>query len=373
MRNKLFIGLIFVNLSVFANPLPYSLSGSPEAKKAENKESFALDFSGVNDALLSGLKKNTNNKTTEQVINKAKTAIAKPVNNTAPVVNTKKTAQSVQYQNKKQFTKNPAIVRKSKNRQFCSGYIKSSTKDQINGAVVIDVSSGENIILPISDKYLNKVSTPFKKVSALSSSKSMSTLRKGIDKNVLMVSSKDGKTPSSMFLQDKFGNTANVTFIPCRIPPQNITLTYKENMKGGAGIDPFKPRKKAELWEKSNDYVSKVSEIMEMVAKGDIPTGYEYEEVENSPVGIVCKTKNLYGKLHQVLEGSNMRVAVYLAKNRSANILHFKEKNCYAKNVLSVAAHPSVKLSPGEYTEIFVLLKKNIESVKKNTRKMIIK
>jgi hypothetical protein len=375
MKNSILIGMALFSGVTLASPLPYSLSGQAPTSNlttpsTENTKNFKMDFSGINEALIKGLKRNTkqgNNNLIDEI--KQNSVVEKKT-----VANRlKPDSFNNDTKNKQQLKKKRVSNMPSKKDSFCKRFIANTPQDQITGAVVKEVSGGGNILIPISASFLNKVETPFKNVAALSSSKAMSTLRKGVNKNILMISSKDKKSASSMFLQDVHGNTANVTFVPCGIPPQNITLTFSKEMKGGGDVNAFKPRKKAKKWEQNSDFSAKVSEIMALTAKGDVPEGYDYQEIDKAPTGIVCKTQGLYGKLHQVLEGSNMRMAIYLAKNRSDRIINIKEKNCYTENVIAVSAYPNVKLAPGEFTEMFILLNKNIRKVKKNTRKIFIR
>lgn len=367
---KILLSVVFITMSSSAfSKVPYDMSGG------KSSVSFNDKFITTNKDFANALKGKLDGKFNESnLVNEVAEEIKiknKNNNNNKKDITTQEvvSAPSVIKQLQR---KTVAISKKSKSKSgldlLCRQYKPENDKD-IN---ILDASLGKHLVIPVSRAYLNKIDTPFESVQALSNSKSAKTLRTGVDKSVLMLSVLKNR-PFSMYLQDRHGNTANATFIPCSIPPQTIVITHK-NIDLSKKIDIVKPRKKARRWEENSDYVSKVSEMMLIVAKGTVPTGYEYHDVEDGDVGTVCKTNGLKGKVYQIMEGDNMRIAVFLVSNRNDSTIHINEKMCYTnKNIMGVSAYPRTRLEPGQFSELFVIMNKNKEQVLKNARTTIVR
>lgn len=402
IKNKLFTSLIVFTISSVSyaelSTLPFDLT-NPDAtpvvdiNKQATKTQKVVDSAVKNNTQPFVLKIKPNYKTnsasfTENLVEDLKNSLTiknnrskKSGDDASSIINAVKNESKTK--KKTVVTKTASMtsgqVSQSKNSSsiggFCARTIAKYTKDQLEGVISLDITDGKHIFLPISRDSLSRIETPFKNVNAYSNSKSVRTLRKGKDKNILMVSVINKSAVSSTFLQDDFGNIANLTFVPCNIPPQNIVLTLDRSSMKGANIDPLKPRNKALKWEMSNSYVKTIGSIMNSVAQGKIPNGYEYQDIKNSKVGTVCKTEGLVGRMEQVIEGSKMRVGVFLVGNtlRNGRIIDINESSCYVEDVLAVSAWPNTRLSPGEFTEIYVLFKKKPKaSLVKRSRRVLV-
>lgn len=224
--------------------------------------------------------------------------------------------------------------------------------------VDIDVKPGINQLIPISINHLNRIVTPFDDPQV----KTVSTASTEVDGNVVYVAT-DSNAPVTMFITDSDDNTAlSITLTPTRIPPREVVLRIKHSdtvQTRGSNV-------KARKWEEASKYVEVIKQAFSGMAKGKTPPGYTLRlPDENDESTLVnCRQPALSTYLGQVLDGSNIFINIYVARNISNVDIEINETLCYRPGVMAISSWPKTVLAPGESTELFVahnrkLLEKN--------------
>lgn len=217
----------------------------------------------------------------------------------------------------------------------------------------IDISPGQNVIIPCSRDNLNRIVTPFKhpKVQTVSDA----TIK--VDgTSVYVAPGQDG--PVTMFIQDgeREAGALSVTLAPQAMPPREITLKLVGSaayaMGQGASPD------EADAWERSAEYPEMIRKTLTMCALGEVPQGYGLRKADRKDPVITCSMSGLTIQPRQALDGNRLLVLIALLQNTSGSTLQFEESSCYGPSVLAVSAWPKIHLDPGEQTELYVVFRR---------------
>ena len=197
----------------------------------------------------------------------------------------------------------------------------------------------------------------------------------------------NSEVPLSMYVTEKGeeSEAISLTLVPRRVPPREITVYLGAPMQPGA--DGFVPTaangnplpmrsnsriRKADAWEKSDDYVSTLTSLLNQLALGQMPVGYDLMDWDGtSPpcqqTGVIYSFAN-----GQTIKGSELHVQVGVAYNDSDQPIEIDEQACGDWRVAAVAAFPSLALQPGERTEMFVVMKANPVAVERVKRPSLV-
>lgn len=241
---------------------------------------------------------------------------------------------------------------------------------------------GVNQMIPIAMYHPNRIVTPFKHPSVISTTLSGGTKENECGEvcvrgNVVYIST-DKNYPVTAFITEK-GNDAvalSLTMIPKRIPPREVELRVPDDIqeKISVGATVTGSETQAEAWEMSMPFVEMVREGFHLMAKGEVPPGYSLRNVRRSDVLPVCRQEGLSVRFKegQVLVGSKLNVFVGVAENIGRTPVEFREQNCGNWNVAAVAAWPLKVLRPGQKSEVFVAVRPDEKPIPGTVRKSLI-
>ncbi len=247
---------------------------------------------------------------------------------------------------------------KRQSRRAASG--KAGPADQL----VIDVRPGVNTFIPISVGRLNRIVTPFD--SPLVIQRDTHTTTEVTGSTIYVATDKEDLV--TMFVTDGNDDVAlSLTLMPKKIPPTDVTLRLATS-QGGAPMAGAKARK----WEESQDYVDTITAIMSSLATNKTPPGYSLRLPLKSDEPVTCAQPGLRLRLGQVLDGHNLYVHVYEAKNMLDRPLEINETSCYHSAVTAVASWPDTVLEPGQRTELYVIHSRQLKEEQKQTRPSVL-
>lgn len=249
----------------------------------------------------------------------------------------------------------------SDKRIYKKSVVKSQNKitRNLEPTVNIDVKPGINQLIPISVNHLNRIVTPFDNPQV----KTVSTASTEVIGNVVYVAT-ESKAPVTMFITDVEDSTAiSITLTPTRIPPREVVLRIKRSETTITRGSNTKARK----WEEASKYVETIKQAFSGMAKGKTPPGYTLRLPDDNDVSTLvnCRQPALATHLGQILDGSNIFINIYVARNTSNVNIEINETLCYRPGVMAISSWPKTMLAPGESTELFVahnrkLLEKNL-------------
>lgn len=257
-----------------------------------------------------------------------------------------------------QITENEVVVSNKNVYKMPTANANNKIIRNLEPKVIIDVKPGINQLIPISVNHLNRIVTPFENPQV----KTVSTASTEVVGNVVYVAT-DSKAPVTMFITDNEDNTAiSITLTPKRIPPREVVLQIKRSdtvqIRGSNA--------KARKWEEASKYVETIKQAFSGMAKGKTPPGYTLRLPDDNDESTLvnCRQPALTTHLGQVLDGSNIFINIYVARNTSNVNIEINETLCYRPGVMAISSWPRTVLAPGESTELFVahnrkLLEKN--------------
>jgi hypothetical protein len=207
----------------------------------------------------------------------------------------------------------------------------------------ISVKPGETQVLQISRNALNRFVTPFKKAKV----KTIDDIEAVVDGGVVYISTQSN-APIGVYIVDADSMDAiNLQLLPADIPLREIRLKldpgYKRNNKNAATPNTAK----------AESYTTAIADIFTDLALGRIPAGFSTSKHLDGD--IACFMPGFKFDQEQLFVGADEKLAVFVAENKSEQVLEIAEQGCYSINVEAVAAFPRVMLEPGEKTEVYVL------------------
>ena len=251
-----------------------------------------------------------------------------------------------------------------------------------SGPISIMATPGVNQLTTVAVSHLNRIVTPFDQPEVITSGGATVEVRD----NVVYIGT-NSEVPLSMYVTEKGeeSEAISLTLVPRRVPPREITVYLGAPMQPGA--DGFVPTsangkplpmrsnsriRKADAWEKSDDYVSTLTSLLNQLALGQMPVGYDLMDWDGtSPpcqqTGVIYSFAN-----GQTIKGSELHVQVGVAYNDSDQPIEIDEQACGDWRVAAVAAFPSLALQPGERTEMFVVMKANPVAVERVKRPSLV-
>jgi conjugal transfer pilus assembly protein TraK len=224
-----------------------------------------------------------------------------------------------------------------------------------NGQSRILVSQGVTEIIKIARNFPNRFITPFASAEVITTDDNLT--HDGVGGSVVVATS--GDKPIGIFLQDRdTDRSIGIVLIPEDIPQRELRLVLDDSwatpiMRAGADASPA-------MASGQSDYVESVKAIFRQMAKGDIPDGHALAPITPELVPN-CQIPGLSIRPGQMLEGTITRIVVYVASNQTSSTLPVQESGCFRSGVLAVSAYPRPVLDPGQSTEVYVLMRKDLE------------
>jgi conjugal transfer pilus assembly protein TraK len=213
--------------------------------------------------------------------------------------------------------------------------------------VTLTVKAGTTDLVRIARGYLNRIITPFESPKLLS----VNPVEVQTEGSSLYLATSSDRPVGIHILSNDPADTRSIslTLIPAKIPPKTVTLLWPEGEAGG----PLPiSNGKAQRWEESAPYEEKLYELVQLVARGQIPDGYA---LSPTPQTLPCTLPDVQYFTGQQLVGSHFSVFVLRATNNSHSTLEIlSHGGCNFPGVALVAPWPRAYLEPGASTEVYV-------------------
>ena len=251
-----------------------------------------------------------------------------------------------------------------------------------SGPISIMATPGVNQLTTVAVSHLNRIVTPFDQPEVITSGGATVEVRD----NVVLHRHELRSPTLSMYVTEKGeeSEAISLTLVPRRVPRVKSPCISVRDATWcrwfrayGANGNPLPMRsnsriRKADAWEKSDDYVSTLTSLLNQLALGQMPVGYDLMDWDGtSPpcqqTGVIYSFAN-----GQTIKGSELHVQVGVAYNDSDQPIEIDEQACGDWRVAAVAAFPSLALQPGERTEMFVVMKANPVAVERVKRPSLV-
>jgi len=213
--------------------------------------------------------------------------------------------------------------------------------------IALAVTPGTTELVRIARNYLNRIVTPFENPKLLT----VNPVEVRTEGSSIYLTTSSEKPVGVHILPNDKDDTRSIslTLIPARIPPKTIQLTWAGQAEH-ANVPISSSR--AKRWEQASSYEEKLLELVEIVARGEVPDGYALSE---SAAAIECSLPGVEFLAGQRLTGSRFSVFVLRATNvGQATIELLGHAGCAAPGVALVAPWPHAYLDPGTSTELYV-------------------
>jgi conjugal transfer pilus assembly protein TraK len=193
----------------------------------------------------------------------------------------------------------------------------------------------------LSNHDANRIVLPFKNPRVISGD-FFELLEKKATSNSVYIGFKPNVTnPVQVFFESPDGLVLSLQLIPKAIPSQ--TVLVEDDSLGKPNRQP------------ADDYITALQDLSELVALGNMPSGYAKVPQEEIPPiafkGAVLRVKQRYS-------GRGQDVWVYELSNPSKTPIVLDEKEFLGDKVLAVSFFPTAKLDPGKLVDVIVIARK---------------
>lgn len=223
-------------------------------------------------------------------------------------------------------------------------------------AVAVTVVPGVTELVEVAQNYYNRIVTPFENPKLIS----VNPLDFKKEGNVIFIQPKQ-QQPVGVYILPQNSNedsrAISLALVPKKIPPKTIELSWPKSTQA-ANVSTARS-KRAEKWETSANYEQTLLKVNRLLAKGDMPPGYD---IRNANQSYRCDFAGLQVTVGQVLEGSLFQVLVAKAENTSRGGYMIVEESCFSEGVVAISTWPRTYLESGEKTEMYIVKKKASKS-----------
>jgi len=243
--------------------------------------------------------------------------------------------------------------------------ISAIDKDALK-PIKIEVVSGFNEIITISQGRFNRFITPFKKPQIRSATPLTTDI---IGNTVLIATNEPIDSAVGVWIVDgedleNHKAAISLTLVPRLIPPREIEFSMPNLIRKTTK----KELSEAKKFETGN-HVGVLVKLAISVANSDIPSGYSLKTIDNIEYS-KCKIKGLQLILGQQLIGNTYIVDIIKVINNSNKTLKIDPSECFSIDVAAAAPWPYDTLFPGQSSELYVI--RTVEGIKKPKRNRLI-
>lgn len=210
----------------------------------------------------------------------------------------------------------------------------------------LEVVPGTTELVRIARNYLNRIITPFEDPKLLTVNP-VEVRKEGAS---IYLTTASEKPVGVHILPNDPEDTRSIslTLIPARIPPKTIQLKWGEHAPGTVPVSAAR----AKRWEQSSSYEEKLLELVEIVARGEVPDGYSLSAAQDA---VPCALPGVKFFVGQRLTGSRFSVFVLRATNTGRSTIEIlSHAGCNVPGVALVAPWPQAYLEPDASTEVYV-------------------
>jgi conjugal transfer pilus assembly protein TraK len=242
--------------------------------------------------------------------------------------------------------------------------VLKATSQQVTSSAApqtIQIKPGINELMPIAVGHLNRLVTPFENPVVTTTSQA-TTSTKG---KIVYVATAD-ETPVTLYITpgDNQDIALSLTLIPKRIPAREIHLNLdKDSVKVLTKLQQQSTAPSNKTGDKEQEYITQIKKWFRDLGLQKTPAGYSLRDPAKTE-HIHCLQDRVQIRTGQVLEGQDLLILVGLARNTGSDTLEFDERSCATTkdDVLAVAAWPRVVLGKNEFTELYVAIRRPLES-----------
>ena len=217
----------------------------------------------------------------------------------------------------------------------------------------------DSSLLVISNKHLNRIVTPFRSPSIkVDNTEAISYKKRG---NVLYLSTKHDTNVAAFITEGGDESSAiKVLFSPKPLPPQEIVL----ESKGSHGSEI------ARRLEQASPRTDALVNIMSSIATGTFPSGYQQKEVNASYLPD-CYQENLRFEFYngQFFSGGDYVMTIGVARNKTDQVIEFKENSCYNEGVVAVSGYPDYRVQPNSSVEVLVMYHRQKVPIRRDNKR----
>lgn len=239
----------------------------------------------------------------------------------------------------------------------------------------LTVKPGVTTVFGIARSQINRMVVPFKTPTV----KTSSAADISVDPAGVVYVKSDSSEPVSMFIYDKADPTTavSVSMVPADIPPVSVQLRvpdYYPRTAAEPEVTRGGDRAAAKGWETAQPFTDTVKDLFRTVALGKVPDGYAFGKPDAGSISRArCDMPGLTVEPMQLMTGYNMLVVVSRVTNLQPVSVDVVETGCKGKDVVAAAAWPSVRLKPGQATELYVAIRAQGEDVGAEARPVLVK
>lgn len=255
-------------------------------------------------------------------------------------------------------------------------------RKQYKSHQVIALKAGGTTTLPISLSTTNRIATSFKNAKITTSVPGDAALVYGEQGFVYVTPGVNAGAIDLIVEEDGAPETAvSLYLVPLNVPPVlvELTVSYNASQRNAAlqavsiysenEAKELESAKQAERERIANNqpvadsHVDDVMKLLEIVAKAEVPAGYELLEGDTIPAEVryPCDIRQmlpLYHEVKQRLIGSKLVVDIMEVRNDVNGLRSFRDESCMGpgrEDVMAVGVLDKATLGPRESTEVYIL------------------
>ncbi|MGI2205229.1 hypothetical protein ACROAH_15315 [Shewanella oncorhynchi] len=255
-------------------------------------------------------------------------------------------------------------------------------RKQYKSHQVIALKAGGTTTLPISLSTTNRIATSFKNAKITTSVPSDSALIYSEQGFVYVTPGVNAGAIDLIVEEDGAPETAvSLYLVPLNVPPVlvELTVSYNASQRNAASqaitnyveieskeLEAAKQAERERIASNqpvADSHVDDVMALLEVVAKAEVPAGYELLEGDTIPAEVryPCDIRQilpLYHEVKQRLIGAKMVVDIMEVRNDVNGLRSFREEACMGlgrEDVMAVGVLDRATLGPRESTEVYIL------------------
>ncbi|AEH16227.1 hypothetical protein L5M38_20490 [Shewanella sp. SM101] len=255
-------------------------------------------------------------------------------------------------------------------------------RKQYKSHQVISLKAGGTTTLPISLSTTNRIATSFKHAKFTSSVPSDAALIYSEGGFVYVTPGINAGAVDVIIEEDGAPETAvSMYLVPLNVPPVLVEMsvtyntaqrqsaeraiaTYNENETQEIELAKQDERERiATNQPTANSHIDEVMNLLEIVAKAEVPAGYELLEGDNIPAEIrfPCDIRQmlpLYHEVKQRLIGARLVIDIMEVRNDVNGLRSFRDEACMGlgrEDVMAVGVLDKATLAPTESAEVYIL------------------